>query len=520
MPDRDVGDQQLTTPSDLSAAAGSREANIRPSQTIRNHPNPKAAIIHICRYQMDFKELPVDGQALEQLVRELLFSLGLHVEWSGRGPDGGRDLLCRETLVGNFLPQDRTWLVQCKHKAHGGDSVSVNDLDDIVSSCIQHNANGYILVCSTQPSSAVVNRLEGITKNQANSISATYWDSVTLQRLLSQPRQWAIAQRFMPKSCGEWQIYATEAPNDFVAHYKGYVFHLSNRIGSKFGHHLPSLEARISDMESLALPKGHFIRPRAVWHDDKNGGYRWYIDYMRPHNQNQSITKYELLQKLKDGWALEDGQLYTWDINYVIYNGFSDHYDEDHYDYYTRYLPNYLGGSPRTEDSDREEYWSTKQEIADFEANNRNIAMESFDAMEAAFRRLPYLRVLRAVNCKPEALPRFVRRYDWSDLITEFDVDTDNILTATMILDVFDVDKFFDLLKRIKIDGNGYFRVGRVYVFLPDTGLDTEADENIFDLHLKIHPDMMTNQRATRNEYNSYFKEIKATIDQQISSFT
>lgn len=41
---------------------------------------------------MDFKELPQDGQAFEQLVRELLFSRGLHVAWSGRGADGGRDL--------------------------------------------------------------------------------------------------------------------------------------------------------------------------------------------------------------------------------------------------------------------------------------------------------------------------------------------------------------------------------------------------------------------------------------------
>lgn len=184
---------------------------------------------------MDFKELPSDGQAFEQLVRELLFSSGLHVEWSGRGPDGGRDLICRETLLGQFAPQTQTWLIQCKHKAHSGDSVSVNDLDDIVTSCSQHNAAGYVLACSTQPSSAVVNRLEGISKNPSSPLSAVCWDGVMLERLLSQPRQWAIAQRFMPKSCGAWQVFATEAPNDFIAHYAGYVFHLTNRIGSQVG---------------------------------------------------------------------------------------------------------------------------------------------------------------------------------------------------------------------------------------------------------------------------------------------
>jgi hypothetical protein len=38
---------------------------------------------------LDFKELPANGEAFEQLMRELLFSYGMAVEWSGRGPDGG-----------------------------------------------------------------------------------------------------------------------------------------------------------------------------------------------------------------------------------------------------------------------------------------------------------------------------------------------------------------------------------------------------------------------------------------------
>lgn len=45
---------------------------------------------------LDFTELPQDGQLFEQLVRELLFSLGYKIFWTGRGADGGRDLLCLE----------------------------------------------------------------------------------------------------------------------------------------------------------------------------------------------------------------------------------------------------------------------------------------------------------------------------------------------------------------------------------------------------------------------------------------
>lgn len=123
---------------------------------------------------MDFKELAADGQAFEQLLRELLFSRGLHVQWSGRGPDGGRDLLCRETIPSLFAPATKNWLVQCKHKAHSGSSVGIDELDDVVASCAQHGSSGYLLACSTQPSSSVVNRLEGISNNPQFQISATF----------------------------------------------------------------------------------------------------------------------------------------------------------------------------------------------------------------------------------------------------------------------------------------------------------------------------------------------------------
>jgi hypothetical protein len=466
---------------------------------------------------MDFKELPADGQAFEQLVRELLFSLGLHVEWSGRGPDGGRDLLCREMLIGQFAPQTRTWLVQCKHKAHSGDSVGINDLDDIVTSCTQHNATGYLLACSTQPSSGVVNRLEGVSNNNSNMLTAICWDAVMLERLLSQPRQWAIAQRFMPASCGNWLIYATEAPNDFVAHYAGYVFHLTNRIGSRVAHHLPSIAARITELEAVQLPTSHFIRPRAVWYNDKAGSYTWYIDYMRPDAEAPAISRAVLLDLLKDGWALDDGQIYNWDINFVRYLGWSDHYDEDHYDYYTRYLSNFLRGTPR-ERSDREEYWATQQEIEDFESARARAARASFDAMVEALRGLSYLCVLRAVNCNPEVLWRMERRFDWSDLLQEFDADTDNIFTATLFLEIEDQTKFFDLLSRLPNDGDRHFRASRVFVFLPGEGLDTGPDELLFDVKLMVHPAKLTNQRAVRAEFNAYFDEITVIVKQELGS--
>jgi hypothetical protein len=63
---------------------------------------------------LDFTELPPDGQDFELLNRELLAQLGLRVFWSGRGPDGGRDLLADETQRSLFIPSTKRWLIQCK----------------------------------------------------------------------------------------------------------------------------------------------------------------------------------------------------------------------------------------------------------------------------------------------------------------------------------------------------------------------------------------------------------------------
>ena len=51
---------------------------------------------------LDFTELDKKppGEALEALVRLIGARLGMGVEWSGRGPDGGRDLIFHETQEG------------------------------------------------------------------------------------------------------------------------------------------------------------------------------------------------------------------------------------------------------------------------------------------------------------------------------------------------------------------------------------------------------------------------------------
>tara|TARA_R110001599_G_scaffold128831_3_gene302850 strand:- start:30 stop:509 length:480 start_codon:yes stop_codon:yes gene_type:complete len=150
---------------------------------------------------LDFTELSENGLGLEQLTRELLFSLGLKVYWSGVGPDGGKDLLCIEEDNSLFVKASKKWLVQCKHKAKSGASVGVADLDDIVTSCAQFNCEGYLLVTSTQPSSKVVERLEALTNNDAVNVLATYWDSVEVEKKIKNTKPVAYCTAFFSKKC-------------------------------------------------------------------------------------------------------------------------------------------------------------------------------------------------------------------------------------------------------------------------------------------------------------------------------
>jgi len=464
---------------------------------------------------LDFTELPDDGQLFEQLVREVLFALGLHVEWSGRGPDGGRDLICRETLQGTIGSRPFTWLVQCKHFAHANRSVGVADLDNVVDSCAQHGADGYLLACSTQPSSAVVNRLEAIAGSQNAVAEAKYWDAVQIERLLSHPRRWSVAQRFFPKSAGEWLIYATEEPNDFIAHYRGYVFHLTNRIYSDAGMHLRSIERRISEIENIALPEGHFIRPRCVWYNGKSPEYIWYIDYMRPHGQPAALSRAEIQHELKDGWVLEDGQFYSWDVTLIEYLPYSDHYDQDHYDYYTQYIPNFLAGRARPAERDWAQYYADQQRVEALDAEAAQAKDVAFNKLVAAFKTLPFLKVASASNAQVEELHKFERRYNWEDILQELNFKTGNFFSANFIFRVTDAARLHELFETMPIGVGRVFRLSRAIIYVPEIG--RSDDDDIYDLTVSCVPAGTSNQWEYRRELNAYLDDL-ATATERFSN--
>lgn len=304
---------------------------------------------------LDFHELASDGEDLEQLVRELALALGYRARWSGRGADGGRDLVLEE--AGDVLlgAKTRNWVVSCKHMAHAKDGAgrSVNGEDvgsvgGIVDAVAQHDAAGFLLVCSTQPSSALVSRLESIERTKG--VHTHVWDGVELERMLTTPRGWAVAQRFFPVSAeaSGWKVFATSEPNRFIGITRGFYIRISNRHGSKLGYQLDSITDRLDRVASIELPTGHEIRPRGVFYDDKHGGFVWYFDYLygprgwQREEIEPPLDEYMLLRRLGDeGVTYDDGQFDNFEIVFRKVNRGHDAYDADHYRYYER-LPRYV----------------------------------------------------------------------------------------------------------------------------------------------------------------------------------
>jgi Restriction endonuclease len=306
---------------------------------------------------IDFTELPSDGVKFEQLVRELLVRSGFEVHWTGVGPDGGRDLVLVEKSDGTLAPFQRKWLVSCKHYANSGQSVGLDDVSDINDACDAVGASGFLLACSTQPSSTVVRRFEEIEARA--KIIVRYWDSVEIEKRLNAPQTFPLIHLFFPESAKDnpWKIYNTYSPSFWAANYKDYFLYL----GSRTAHTFPSLEdieQIVGRLESIKLPEGtdwnlHFIRPRAVYFDDKHEQFSVFADYLYPRDQEGTVlSPQDLNEILRDGMGLysdETGMWYIthWDIRYVSCWQISDHFHLDHQDYYKPFMERYRIGLAR-----------------------------------------------------------------------------------------------------------------------------------------------------------------------------
>jgi hypothetical protein len=281
---------------------------------------------------LDFLELPVDGNKFELLIRELTLTQKLRPYWTGKGPDGGRDLIIEESLKGTLRDGSRRWLVDCKHYAHSGRAVGVGDVYDIRDRCEQVNASGILLACTTHVSSGLIQKLQELTNN--NGFLFEIWDSVTLERMLTTPNTYFLAQQFFPTSLSDpaWRVFYTDSEDRWIANYKGQFLYLESRAGI---YHLPLRDAEtiIEGIGNVGVGEGEQLRIRRIWHDTPNGPfYTVEFDYLVPSTSPPSRSVSDLHAELSQCCIL--GGHVSWYVRVQVVLLMSDYYFPDDPMYY------------------------------------------------------------------------------------------------------------------------------------------------------------------------------------------
>jgi len=300
---------------------------------------------------IDYCELPEDGNAFEQFCRELLVESGYDVHWTGVGPDGGKDLIINEKLEGPLSCYMRKWLVSCKHKAHGGKSLGRVEAGSIYEDCSSINATGFLLICSTHPSSSLVTRLDEIRTN--HKIETIFWDSIKIEKQLLKPSNFHLIHTFFPESARnyEWKIYNTFSPSFWAANYKKHFLYLSCRQSNNY-RNVKDIEVIDNMINAIEIPENDCIKIRAVYYDDKYSNHLAYIDYLIDNGtDDKNVPLHEVLESNLNAqfgrFTHGEMNLPSWDIKYYKTNWCSDNYNVNHKEYYEPYMREFEYGNQR-----------------------------------------------------------------------------------------------------------------------------------------------------------------------------
>ena len=160
---------------------------------------------------LDFREIPradiASGEqdCFELFARDFLSVFGYAIaSGPARGPDGGKDIIALETRAGVAGETIIRWLVSCKHKAHSGNSVTVDDERDIVDRVKANRCQGFIGFYSTLPSSPLAKKLEGLRSE--SGIEFQLFDRELIEsNLLTATNGFNLAKRYFKISFSKWK---------------------------------------------------------------------------------------------------------------------------------------------------------------------------------------------------------------------------------------------------------------------------------------------------------------------------
>lgn len=457
---------------------------------------------------IDFTELSRDGTDFELLIRDLFQRQGLEVYWSGKGPDGGKDLICIERIASALKPSVKRWVVQCKHNAHSGSSVGKDDIIDIRDTCEANKAAGYMLACTTQPSSSLISKFDSLESN--TNISIAFWDGRKIEHELMKPQNWDIAEQYFPQSvkASGWQINAL-SPRFWHAMYQNNIMYMAARLSSNPDMLTSDIERMLRILKSIRLPKGWILRLRAVYYDDKNCVYRVYLDLLVPNGEDGKIyeTNVERLGRVLMHLEVIDGIMHDYDVLVYAYWGYSDHFDIDHHDYYDAYLKIFEGGYDRA-DFPRSNVTVLNTTEEQDSLYTEEYVNSEFDKLLEVLRKLDFIRILNARNARIELIDQFSEYFEWQELIEKSDYAADNFFEVCFRLECLDFEKFQTFISILPVDIENYINLRKNYIVTPDKGLELEEDD-IYTLGFVLLQVGIKSKKQYRRLLNRYMREIR-----------
>jgi hypothetical protein len=137
------------------------------------------------------------GEVFQALIRLIGERLHMVVEWAGRAPDGGRDLIFVETQQGPIKARPVRWLVSCKDNSKNGRSVTEIDVGSVLDKVKQHKCDGFLLATTTTASTGLKEKLDRLDMSAGGEIQTKVWDRFEIsQMLLSSPLSDLLMQFF------------------------------------------------------------------------------------------------------------------------------------------------------------------------------------------------------------------------------------------------------------------------------------------------------------------------------------
>lgn len=309
---------------------------------------------------LNFNELSTDGTDLERLTREIFVREGFEVHWTGKGPDGGRDLIVVERADGPLGSFERTWLVQCKHFAQSGKSVGKDEANSIIVDCARVKADGYLLVCTTALTSGLITAFKELMENQGLKIH--YWDEIRLEERLMKPCNFPLINQFFPQSSKMvgWQIQPTYYPSLWTAQYKSAFLYLSTRLSIQFKsvRYITQAYNEIYKFQKISKLDMKSVQLRAIYFDDKYTNYLVFLDIIfdkekepeNPFSKEATELKEHIQTTLSEEilpyiLTTDEGAVNVqWDVKIYYEKLHSDGFDPHAKEYYDPYINNFKYG--------------------------------------------------------------------------------------------------------------------------------------------------------------------------------